>query len=147
MSPDAITWALFLRDSSISCNKHIFFLEQLDFSPYQQIFSDSRSITTTLRFLSLAQRNTKTNIVQVLNTVPWERDRFISEDQGNLVLKVSEILSLGVGNARGLQGRAEVLSENIFIGKKVIPCVQSFICSINVSKRWEVPIFKAQNLV
>lgn len=27
------------------------------------------------------------------------------------------------------------LGESIFIGKKVIPCVQSFICAINVSKR------------
>lgn len=129
MSPDAITWALFLWDSSISCNKHIFFLEQLDFSPYQQIFSDSRSITTTLRFLSLAQRNTKTNIVQVLNTVPWERDRFISEDQGNLVLKVSEILSLGVGNARGLQGRAEVFRwEHIYREESNSMCSEFYLC-------------------
>lgn len=66
--------------------------------------------------------------------MPPERERFVSEDQRNLVLKVSEILSLRIGKARGPRVGQNFLGESIFIEKRVITYVQSFICSVNVSK-------------
>lgn len=56
--------------------------------------------------------------------MPPEREQFSSENQGSLSLKVSEILSLGIGKAKGPQRRQHFSGESIFLDERVIHVFQ-----------------------